>query len=173
MKRIGSQVGQFAGSLMTTGGSVVALTMFVSTLIFSTLVGLLFGLKWGAVTAILLLLFSSPVLLSWGIIPVVLGWVMLRGSKKLKREAIRDRFLQLVKAKRGRLTAVEFSRVAELELSVARTYLDRWARECHADFDVTEAGEIQYLFLEPNLLTSGGGEPFEIFEQMREKVSLP
>ena len=135
MKRIGSQVGQFAGSLMTTGGSVVALTMFVSTLIFSTLVGLLFGLKWGAVTAILLLLFSSPVLLSWGIIPVALGWVMLRGSKNLRREAIRDRFLQLVKAKRGRLTAVEFSRVAELELSVARTSLDRWARECHADFD--------------------------------------
>ena len=136
MKRIGSQVGQFVGSLMTTGGSVVALTMFVSTLAFPALVGLLFGLKWGAAAAILLLLVSSPVLLSWGIIPVALGWVMLRGSKNLRREAIRDRFLQLVKAKRGRLTAVEFSRVAELELSVARTYLDRWARECHADFDV-------------------------------------
>ncbi len=172
MKRIGSKVGQFVGSLMTTGGSVIALTVFVSTMGFSALVGLLFGLKWGAVSAILLLLVSSPALLSWGIIPVVLGWVMLRGSKNLQREAIRDRFLQLVKAKRGRFTAVEFSRVAQLELSVARTYLDRWARECHADFDVTEAGEIQYLFLEPNLLTSGG-QPFEIFEQMREKVSLP
>ncbi len=173
MKHIGSKVGQFVGSLMTTGGTVVALTMFVSTIVFSLLVGLLFGLKWAAVSAILLLLLSSPVLLSWGIVPVVLGWVMLRGSKNLKREAIRDRFLQLVKAKRGRLTAVEFSRVAELELSVARTYLDRWARECHADFDVTDAGEIQYLFLEPNLLTNSVGQPFEIFEQMREKVSLP
>ena len=173
MKRIGSKVGRFLGSLMTTGGSVIALTVFVSTMVFSALVGLLFGLKWGAVSAILFLLVSSPALLSWGIIPVVLGWVMLRGSKNLQREAIRDRFLQLVKAKRGRLTVVEFSRVAELELSVARTYLDRWARECHADFDVTEAGEIQYLFLEPNLLNSGGGQPFEIFEQMREKVSLP
>lgn len=173
MKRIGSKVGQFVGSLMTTGGSVIALTVFVSTMGFSALVGLLFGLKWGVASAILLLLASSPALLSWGIIPVVLGWVMLRGSKNLQREAIRDRFLQLVKAKRGRLTAVEFSRVAELDLSVARTYLDRWARECHADFDVTDAGEIQYLFLEPNLLRSGGGQPFEIFEQMREKVSLP
>lgn len=173
MKRIGSKVGQFVGSLMTTGGSVIALTMFISTMGFSALVGLLFGLNWGVASAILLLLVSSPALLGWGILPVVLGWVMLRGSKNLQREAIRDRFLQLVKAKRGRLTAVEFSRVAELELSVARTYLDRWARECHADFDVTEAGEIQYLFLEPNLLSSGGGQPFEIFEQMREKVSLP
>jgi hypothetical protein len=173
MKRIGSKVGQFIGSLMTTGGSVIALTVFVSTMGFSALVGLLFGLKWAMISAILLLLVSSPALLSWGIIPVVLGWVMLRGSKNLHREVIRDRFLQLVKAKRGRFTAVEFSRVAQLELSVARTYLDRWARECHADFDVTEAGEIQYLFLEPNLLTSGSGQPFEIFEQMREKVSLP
>lgn len=173
MKRIGSQVGQFVGSLMTTGGTVVALTMVVSTMVLSLLVGLLFGLKWGAASAILLLLLSSPALLSWGIVPAVLGWVMVRGSKTLKSEAIRDRFLQLVRAKRGRLTAVEFSRVAELELSVARTYLDRWARECHADFDVTDEGEIQYLFLESNLWTGGGGNPFELFEQMREKVSLP
>jgi hypothetical protein len=173
MKRTGSKVGQFVGSVMTTGGSVIALTLLASTIALSVLVGAIFSLKAGVVTGVVLLLLSSPVLLSWGIIPVALGWVMLRGSKNLKREAIRDRFLQLVKAKKGRLTAVEFSRVAELELSVARSYLDRWARECHADFDVTEAGEIQYLFLESKNMLTGGGQPFELFEQMKEKVSLP
>lgn len=173
MKRTGSKVGQFVGSVMTTGGSVIALTLLVSTIALSTLVGAIFSLQAGVVTGVVLLLLSSPVLLSWGVIPVALGWVMLRGSQKLKREAIRDRFLQLVQAKKGRLTAVEFSRVAELELTVARSYLDRWARECHADFDVTESGEIQYLFLESNNLLTSGGQPFELFEQMKEKVSLP
>jgi hypothetical protein len=172
MKRFGSKVGNWVGSVMTTGGAVVSLTVLVSTIAISTLVGLIFSLKAGVITAIVLLLLSSPVLLSWGLIPAFLGLFVLRGSETLRREAIRDRFLQLVQAKRGRLTAVEFARSAELEVTVARSYLDRWARECHADFDVTESGEIQYLFLEPNLLT-GGSQPFEIFEQMKEKVSLP
>lgn len=172
MKRLGSKVGTFVGSVMTTGGGVIALTLLMSTIALSVLVGAIFSLKAGVITAIVLLLLSFPVLVSWGLIPVVLGWVVMRSSQKLKREAIRERFLQMVQAKRGRLTAVEFARAAELDLTVARSYLDRWARECHADFDVTEAGEIQYLFLEPNLLT-GGGQAFEIFEQMKEKVSLP
>jgi hypothetical protein len=160
------------GWVMTTGGSAIALTIFVSTLAFSTIVGAVFTLQVGVITGLVLLLLTSPVLVGYGLLPLVLGNVMLQGSKKLKREAIRDRFLQLVRAKRGRFTAVDFARAAQLDLTIAQTYLDRWARECHADFDVTESGEIQYLFLEPNLLT-GGDAPFEIFERMKEKVSLP
>jgi hypothetical protein len=172
VKFFGAKVGRVVGWVMTTGGSAIALTIFVSTLAFATIVGAVSTLKVGVITGLVLLLLTSPVLVGYGLLPLVLGSVMLQGSKKMKREAIRDRFLQLVRAKRGRFTAVEFARVAQLDLSLAQTYLDRWARECHADFDVTESGEIQYLFLEPNLLT-GGDAPFEIFERMKEKVSLP
>jgi len=172
MKRLGSKIGRVVGWLMATGGSAIAIVVLISTIIFSVLIGVIFGSQVGSITALILVLLCSPVLVGYGLVPVALGGVMLYGSQKLKREAIRDRFLQLVRAKRGRLTAVDFARSAELDLSLARTYLDRWARECHADFDVTEAGEIEYLFLEPNILT-GGGQPFEIFEHLKEKVSLP
>ncbi len=172
VKQFGSKVGKFVGWVMTTGGSAIALTIFLSTLAFATIVGAIFSLQAGMITGLVLLLLTSPVLIGYGLVPLVLGGVVLRGSQNLRREAIRDRFLQLVRAKGGRFTAVEFARAAELEVSLAQTYLDRWARECHADFDVTESGEIQYLFLEPNLLT-GGDAPFEIFERMKEKVSLP
>jgi hypothetical protein len=172
VKFFGAKVGRLVGWVMTTGGSAIALTIFLSTVAFATIVGAVFTLKVGVITGLVLLLITSPVWVGYGLLPLVLGGVMLKGSHKLKREAIRDRFLQLVRAKRGRFTAVEFARAAQLDLSLAQTYLDRWARECHADFDVTESGEIQYLFLEPNLLT-GGDAPFEIFERMKEKVSLP
>ncbi len=172
VKQLGSRIGRIIGWVMTTGGSAIALTIFVSTLVFATIVGAVFTLKAGIITGLVLLLLTSPVLVGYGLLPLVLGSVVLRGSHTLRREAIRDRFLQLVRAKRGRFTAVDFARSAQLEVTVAQTYLDRWARECHADFDVTESGEIQYLFLEPNLLT-GGDAPFELFERMKERISLP
>jgi hypothetical protein len=172
VKQLGSTIGRIIGWMMTTGGSAIALTIFLSTVAFATIVGAVFTLKAGLITGLVLLLLTSPILVGYGLIPLVLGGAVLRGSHNLRREVIRDRFLQLVRAKRGRFTAVEFARSAQLDVSVAQTYLDRWARECHADFDVTESGEIQYLFLEPNLLP-GGDAPFEIFERMKEKVSLP
>lgn len=168
VKQFSSRVSRIAGWMMTAGGSAIALFLLAMNAALALLVALLFGSQAGLTTGLILLLLTSPVC----IVPIVLGSLMLYGAKKLRREAIRDRFLQLVRAKRGRFTAVEFAQVAQLEVSVAQRYLDRWARECHADFDVTESGEIQYLFLEPNLLT-GGDAPFEIFERMKEKVSLP
>ena len=172
VKQLGARIGRVLGWMMTTGGSAVALALVLSTLTFSTIVGLLFSLNIGITTGLILLLITSPVWVGYGLLPIVLGSAVLYGSKKLSREAIRDRFLQLVRAKRGRFTAVEFAQAAKIDLSLSQRYLDRWARECHADFDVTALGEIQYLFLEPNILT-GGDAPFEIFERMKEKVSLP
>ncbi len=172
VKQFGARAGRIVGWMMTTGGSAIALTLVLSTLVFSSIVGLLFSLNAGIITGLILLLISSPVWVGYGLLPIVLGSAVLHGSKKLTREVIRDRFLQLVRARRGRFTAVEFARAADIELSLSQIYLDRWARECHADFDVTESGEIQYLFLEPNILT-GGDAPFEVFERMKEKVSLP
>ncbi|MGI0494353.1 hypothetical protein ACN4EG_21425 [Alkalinema pantanalense CENA528] len=173
IKRYGSRVGQMMGWLMAAGGSAIAVGTLGAIILLGILLGAILGMSKVVAVAVLLLVFL-PLLILFGLLPVALGGVMLFASDRAKKEAIRDTFFQLLKAKKGRITLVEFARAAELEPVIARQYLDRWARECNADFDVTEAGEIQYVFVyeAPGSLP-GGDAPFQAWQVwMKERINL-
>lgn len=145
IKRLGSRAGRILGWLMTAGGTAIFVGFLGGLAVLGWLLGTVVGLHPLLAVAILLLIFL-PLLVVFGLLPVALGGVFLYASDRAKQEAIRDCFFRLLQTNQGRMTLLEFSQKAELEPQIARTYLDRWARDCNADFEVTIAGDVQYVF---------------------------
>ncbi|MFM2430703.1 MAG: hypothetical protein RLZZ511_1916 [Cyanobacteriota bacterium] len=146
--------------------------------------GLLFTVIGGIVTAALLLvivlgkisggwlvLLAFP-LIGVGIIPLGIGVVSLYASARLGQEAIRDRFHQMLQKGTGRISLLGFSTATRLEPSIARQYLDTWARECDATFDVTDEGDIYYVFSQqsPKSLPAGTSKAFQVVERVVGKL---
>mgnify|MGYP006275889711 CR=1 FL=1 len=52
----------------------------------------------------------------------------------------------MVQENNGKLTVLRFAMEAQLPGKEARQYLDEKAREFQASFDVTENGDVTYLF---------------------------
>jgi hypothetical protein len=145
--------------------------------------GLLLTIVGGVVTAVLLLVIGlghiggwglillTPLLIILGIIPLGIGSVSLYASARIAREAVRDRFHQMLRQDTGRISLLGFSQAARLEPAVARQYLDTWARECDATFDVTDEGDIYYIFSnQPPKGLPTGATPFRIVERVVEKL---
>jgi hypothetical protein len=145
--------------------------------------GLLFTIVGGIVTAVLLLVIVlgqiggwglvllTPLLIGLGIMPLGIGSVSLYASARIAREAVRDRFHQMLRKDAGRISLLGFAQAARLEPALARQYLDTWARECDATFDVTDAGDIYYIFSnQPPKGLPAGAKPFRIVERVIEKL---
>ncbi len=157
MKQFLGRLGKALGLLFTIVGGIVTLALLL-------VIGLGQIGGWG-------LVLLTPLLIGLGIIPLGIGTVSLYASARIAREAVRDRFHQMLHQDTGRISLLGFSQAACLEPAVARQYLDTWARECDATFDVTDEGDIYYIFRnqQPKGLPAGA-KPFRIVERMMEKL---
>lgn len=127
-----SKIGKLLGGLLLLQGSVVSGGLLL-TIVASHAAG-----GWLAFQLILMVFF--------GLTPAALGTWLLYSSSRAAQQALRDRFFNLVQAQQGRLSVREFATLARLEPSIARQHLDTWAKELVADFEVSETGEIYYVF---------------------------
>jgi hypothetical protein len=158
MKQFISKLGKALGLLLTiVGGLVTAILVMVIVL------GQISG--WG-------LVLLAPFLIVLGILPLSIGGVSLYASGKIARDAVRDRFYQMLRLNTGRISLLGFSDATRLEPSVARQYLDAWARECDATFDVTDEGDIYYIFSRQPQSLPDGGIAFQILERVRRKMMV-
>jgi hypothetical protein len=137
MGQLISKVGKLFGGLLLLSGSTVSLAL---------LVGIVTSHAAGAVLSILLFL-----LIMFGIAPAMLGGLVVYFSFKAERRAIRDRFFQLVLANKGRLSLLHFAAASRLEPAIARQYLNAWAKEFDASFEVSDGGDIYYIFATDSL----------------------
>ncbi len=85
-------------------------------------------------------------LVFFGLAPTALGGLLLYTSLRADRHAIRDRFFQLLQANQGRLSLLDFAAATRLEPAIARRHLDGWAKEFSATFEVSDDGDIDYVF---------------------------
>lgn len=127
-----SRVGKGVGSLFLVGGGTVS-TGF--------LIGITASHASGGVMALLSLL-----MVMWGIAPASVGGWLLYISSQSERQAIRDRFFHLLQVNQGKLSLLDFAAATRLEPAIARRHLDTWAKECAATFEVSEGGDIYYIF---------------------------
>lgn len=132
MNRIWSVAGKVLGGVLLCSGSAVSIGL---------LLGIGFGHPpgWGLALLWLLLVF-------FGLAPASVGGMLLYASSKAYRHAIRDRFFQLLQINRGRVSLLDFATAARLDPAIARRHLDGWAKECSATFEVSEGGDVYYVF---------------------------
>jgi hypothetical protein len=151
MKLFWGNAGKTIGGLLTTGAGTVSLIMMVSALFFGIPIGYAIGQASGLTAVLLILIFGVPLamvllLATLGLVLTGVGWLFRRASDRVHREGIRDCLYRLLEQQQGRVSLVQFASTVRLEPGVARQYLDAWARECDATFDVTDAGDIYYVF---------------------------
>lgn len=132
MSQILSKVGKVVGALFLYGGGTLSLAI-VTAILTSHATGIAFTLL-----AISLIVF--------GLAPASLGAWLLHASAKFRRQAMRERFFQVLQTRQGRVSVLEFAAAARLEPAIARQHLDTWAKEFSATFDVSEEGNIYYIF---------------------------
>ena len=155
MNRFWSVASKVLGSVLLCGGGVVSIALFLSILA-------LHPATWAVTLLLILLVF-------FGLTPSAIGGLLLYASSKANRHAIRDRFFQLLHLQKGRISLLDFSRATRLEPEIARRHLDLWAREYDANFEVSDAGEIYYIFAtEP--LPLPASQPFETVRQVMREV---
>jgi hypothetical protein len=129
---IWSKISRVLGGLLLLQGGIVTVGLTLTILVSQATGG------WLIIQLILLVFF--------GISPTALGGWLLYNSSKAMQQVLRDRFFQMLQAQRGRLSVREFASAARLEPAIARHHLDTWAKELVADFEVTDNGEVYYVF---------------------------
>ncbi|MGA7936378.1 MAG: hypothetical protein WCA35_22680 [Kovacikia sp.] len=132
MDRIWSKVGKILGGLFLVGGGTVS-------------VGLLAGIFAGHVVGGWLA-FLWVLMVFFGLVPTLLGGWILYGSLQAQQRAIREQFFQLLAARQGRLSVLDFATATRLKPAIARRHMDEWAKEFDAEFEVNERGDIYYIF---------------------------
>jgi hypothetical protein len=132
MNRFWSNTGKVFGSLFLLSGGTVTL-----------------GLSAAMVTShaggIWLTLLSVPMVI-FGVAPTSLGGLLMYTSFRAEQRAIRDCFFQLLRSRQGRFSLLDFAATTRLEPAIARRHLDAWAKTCSACFEVTEEGDLYYIF---------------------------
>lgn len=99
------------------------------------------GLGFALLRALLpLLQVSVPLLLGWW------GWRRYCKQQQHQQEALDTVFYNLLQHHQGRITPLDFALTAKLPAIAARHYLDQKAKEFAAQFEVTESGDILYVF---------------------------
>ena len=137
MSQLWSKIGKVIGAFFLFSGGTLSIALATAILTSQATGGFL------AVLATFLVLF--------GLAPASLGGWLLHTSAKLKRQAIRERFFQVLQVTRGRVSVLEFAAAAQLEPTIARQHLDHWAKEFSATFDVNDEGNIYYIFMQETL----------------------
>ena len=81
--------------------------------------------------------------------PVVVGWWFWQRHRRLhqrQQKHLHTVFYRLLQAHYGRMTLLDFAMTAAIPAIAARRYLDSRAREFAARFEVTEQGDVVYVF---------------------------
>lgn len=138
MSRIWSKVSKVVGALFLYGGGTLSIALLTGIVVSHATGGIL------TVLAIALIVF--------GLAPASLGGWLLHVSARLKRQAMRERFFQLLQANQGKVSVLDFAATARLEPAIARQHLDDWAKEFSATFEVSDEGNIYYIFAQAPLL---------------------
>ncbi len=132
LSQIWGKVGKLLGGVFLAGGGTASLGI---------LLGIWLGHPGGAFLTVLMTL-----LVIFGLVPTAIGGLLLYSSFKADHHAIRDRFFQLLQTHQGRMSVMDFAMATRLEPAIARRHLDGWAREFSAHFEVTDHGDIYYIF---------------------------
>lgn len=152
MNRIWGKVGKLAGGFLLFSGGSVSLAL---------LVGIVASQASGVGLAIL-----ASLLVLFGLSPALLGAFFLHTALRADRQVIQEQFWQLVRIKQGRLSLLDFTVAARLEPAIARRYLDQWAREFDADFEVNDRGDVYYVFAAERLPLPENRTTAQVVEQV-------
>ncbi len=82
-------------------------------------------------------------------LPIAIGWWLWRRWQKMqqqKQAALDAIFYQLLQEHQGQITVLDFAMTAQLPAGAAKDYLDSRAKDFSAQFEVTDRGDIYYLF---------------------------
>lgn len=132
MNQVWSKLGKIMGGLCLVSGGTVSVGIVLSILI---------GHPGSILLTILLTLMAF-----FGLLPLAIGGLCLYTSFRAEHHAIRDRFFVLLQSNQGRLSLLDFAAATRLEPAIARRHLDLWAKEFTAEFEVTDDGDIDYVF---------------------------
>ena len=132
MSRIWSRISKVVGALFLYGGGTMSIALLTAIIISHATGGILTAL--------------AIVLIFFGLAPALLGGWLLHASSRLERQAMRERFFQLLQTSQGRVSVLDFAATARLEPTLARQHLDDWAKEFSATFEVSDEGNIYYIF---------------------------
>lgn len=132
VSQVWGKVGKVLGGLLLVSGGTIALGIMLAIM----------AIQPGSILMTVLL----TLLVFFGLAPTSLGGLLFYTSLRADRHAIRDRFFQLLQANQGRLSLLDFAAATRLEPAIARQHLDSWAKEFSATFEVTEDGDIDYVF---------------------------
>lgn len=156
MNRFLSVAGKLVGGLFLCGGGTVS-------------IGLLLAMALWHPTGWALAALWVPTVI-FGLAPSAVGGFLLYGSVRAQRHALRERFFQLLQANRGRISLIDFATATQLEPAIARRHLDDWAKVCHASFEVTEGGDVYYVFSADSIALPGDRRGQEFRRVVREFV---
>lgn len=132
VSQVWGKVGKVLGGLFLIGGGTIS-------------VGILCGIAIGHPGGVLLTVLLT-LLVFLGLAPASMGGLMLWTAFRADYFAIRDRFFHLLQLNQGRLSLLTFSAATRLEPAIARRHLDGWAKEFAANFEVTDDGDVDYVF---------------------------
>jgi predicted transcriptional regulator len=90
----------------------------------------------------LFLLMGMPSLLSASGI----FWQDHRNFRQQEQNRLRATFFNLLQENNGHITTLRFAMAAGLEGRVAKAYLDDWAKEFNAAYNISEEGNVIYHF---------------------------
>jgi hypothetical protein len=156
MSQLWGKVGKVLGGLLLASGGTIS-------------IGIGLGIGLGNPAGVLLTVLLT-LLVVLGLVPIALGSVLLYTSFLADSHAIRDRFFRLLHTHQGKVSVLGFASATRLEPAIARRHLDGWAKEFHANFEVTEEGEIFYVF-PTAALPPATAEPFEVIgNRIKDRV---
>ncbi|PSB17006.1 hypothetical protein C7B65_20115 [Phormidesmis priestleyi ULC007] len=156
MNRFLSVAGKLVGGLFLCGGGTVS-------------IGLLLGMALWHPTGWALAALWIPTVI-FGLAPSAVGGLLLYGSAKAHRHALRERFFQLLQVNRGRISLLDFATATRLEPAIARRHLDDWAKVCSASFEVTDGGDVYYVFSADPIALPGDPKGQEFRRAVREFI---
>ena len=84
-------------------------------------------------------------------IPCTAGaaWMLAGGEirrRKARSQRMQTLFYKALKANNGKINPLQFAMLAEVSLAEAQKCLNDWAGPLNADFEVDEAGVVEYCF---------------------------
>jgi hypothetical protein len=93
---------------------------------------------------------SAVALLCLGIVPMAIGgWLLWDGKRRQQQFQsghLDDLFYMLLRQNAGTITPLGLAMQSELSGTAAKAFLDDRAREFNANYEVTESGDILYVF---------------------------
>ncbi len=73
-------------------------------------------------------------------------WQKYQSDRAFDRDRLQNLFYQFVREGNNRFTVLDFAAKVQLSPRQAKDFLDAAAKECNADFEVSDRGDIYYCF---------------------------